>query len=56
MAYTSILKADNSPLALASEHLETEKALKASGIPFVLLEEWLVHRKLRGKYSACNRT
>ncbi len=37
IAYTSILKADTSPLALASEHLETEKALKASGIPFVLL-------------------
>jgi len=37
MAYTSILKADSSPLALASEHLETEKALNASGIPFVLL-------------------
>ncbi len=37
IAYTSILKADNSPLALASEHLETEKALRTSGIPFVLL-------------------
>ena len=37
IAYTSILKAANSPLALASEHLETEKALMTSGIPFVLL-------------------
>lgn len=37
IAYTSILKAECSPLALAREHLETEKALKSSGIPFVLL-------------------
>jgi len=37
LAYTSILKADTSPLALASEHLATEQAIKASGIPFVLL-------------------
>jgi NAD(P)H dehydrogenase (quinone) len=37
IAYTSILKADTSPLALASEHLETEIALKVSGVPFVLL-------------------
>lgn len=37
IAYTSLLKADTSPLALASEHLETEQALKVSGVPFVLL-------------------
>ena len=37
IAYTSILKADTSPLALASEHLETEQALKTSGVPFVVL-------------------
>ncbi|OAM53212.1 NAD(P)-dependent oxidoreductase [Methylovorus sp. MM2] len=37
IAYTSILKADTSPLALASEHLETEQALKRSGVPFVVL-------------------
>ncbi|ROH88380.1 SDR family oxidoreductase [Pseudomethylobacillus aquaticus] len=37
LAYTSLLRADTSPLALASEHVATEQALKASGIPFVLL-------------------
>lgn len=37
LAYTSLLKADTSPLALASEHLATEQAIKASGIPYVLL-------------------
>lgn len=37
LAYTSLLKAETSPLALASEHLATEQAIKASGIAFVLL-------------------
>lgn len=37
LAYTSILRADDSPLDLAGEHLETERALAASGVPFVLL-------------------
>ena len=37
LAYTSILRADSSPLGLAAEHKETEAALRASGLPFVLL-------------------
>ena len=37
LAYTSILHADTSPLALAEEHRATEAALKASGVPHVLL-------------------
>ncbi len=37
IAYTSILDADKSPLGLAEEHRQTEAALRASGIPFVLL-------------------
>lgn len=37
IAYTSILKADTSPLLLAEEHRATEAALAASGVPFVLL-------------------
>lgn len=37
LVYTSILHADSSPLALASEHVETERALRASGLPHVLL-------------------
>jgi len=37
VAYTSILHADSSPLGLAAEHRETEAALRASGLPFVLL-------------------
>ena len=37
VAYTSMLHADTSPLALAAEHVETEAALRDSGLPFVLL-------------------
>lgn len=35
--YTSILKADTSPLMLAQEHEETEARIKASGLPAVIL-------------------
>lgn len=37
LAYTSLLNVDTSPLALASEHLATEQAIKHSGIPYLLL-------------------
>ncbi|WP_272682179.1 SDR family oxidoreductase [Providencia sp. PROV129] len=37
IAYTSLLHADTSPLALAQEHIETEDYLKQENIPHVLL-------------------
>lgn len=37
IAYTSLLRADRSPLGLAEEHVATEKMLAESGIPFALL-------------------
>jgi NAD(P)H dehydrogenase (quinone) len=37
LAYTSILHADRSGLALAAEHQQTEAALRASGVPSVVL-------------------
>lgn len=37
LAYTSILRADSSGLALAAEHLATEDLLKQSGLPVTLL-------------------
>lgn len=37
IVYTSILHADRTTISLAGEHLETEKALKESGIPYTLL-------------------
>ena len=38
LAYTSLLHADTSPLGLREDHQRTEALLKASGIPFVLLQ------------------
>jgi NAD(P)H dehydrogenase (quinone) len=37
LVYTSVLRADASPLGLAAEHKETEALIRASGIPFTLL-------------------
>jgi NAD(P)H dehydrogenase (quinone) len=37
LAYTSVLRADTSSLALAREHKLTEEAIRASGVPFVFL-------------------
>ncbi|MEN0058077.1 MAG: SDR family oxidoreductase [Bdellovibrio sp.] len=37
LAYTSILRADTSPLLLGQEHRETEQLIKESGIPYSLL-------------------
>lgn len=37
IVYTSILHADTSPLGLAEEHRETENAIRASGLPSVML-------------------
>lgn len=43
VAYTSIVRADSSPLGLAAEHKATEEALAASGLPHVLLRNsWYV--------------
>ena len=37
IVYTSLLRADTSPLNLAPEHVETETELKGLGIPFTIL-------------------
>ncbi len=37
LAYTSVLRADTSVLGLAAEHLQTEVAIRASGVPYVFL-------------------
>lgn len=37
LAYTSLLHADTSPLALAEEHRQTEAALRASGLTYTVL-------------------
>ncbi|SFD37784.1 SDR family oxidoreductase [Paracidovorax konjaci] len=49
LAYTSVLHADTSALALAREHVETEALLKASGVPHVLLRNgWYTENYLAG--------
>jgi NAD(P)H dehydrogenase (quinone) len=43
LVYTSLLRADTSPLSLAQEHVETEKLIRASGIPFTFLRNsWYI--------------
>lgn len=43
LAYTSIARADTSSLILATEHLATERALRASGLPYTMLRNnWYV--------------
>lgn len=37
LAYTSVLRADTSPLGLAQDHVETEALIRASGLPWVFL-------------------
>lgn len=37
LAYTSVLRAEGSPLGLAAEHVATEQAIRASGLPYSLL-------------------
>jgi|SRR6187402_353153 len=49
LAYTSLLRADTSKLALAAEHLATEKYLQASGVPFTLLRNgWYLENLTAG--------
>ncbi|MGB9989332.1 SDR family oxidoreductase [Pseudoduganella rhizocola] len=37
LAYTSVLRADTSPMSVAAEHKATEEAIRASGLPFAFL-------------------
>jgi len=53
LAYTSVLHADTSVLALAQEHRETEAAILDSGLPFVLLRNgWYTENYTAGVPSA----
>lgn len=53
IAYTSLLHADTSPLALATEHRETEALLRAAGVPHVLLRNgWYTENYLASVASA----
>ncbi|QSX34794.1 SDR family oxidoreductase [Shewanella avicenniae] len=53
LAYTSILRADSSPLVLAEEHIATENYIAESGIPAVLLRNgWYSENYTMGVASA----
>lgn len=46
LAYTSILRADSTPIGLAAEHRATEEAIRASGIPHAILRNgWYTENK-----------
>lgn len=43
LVYTSLLRTDTARMSLASEHLATENAIRASGVPFVILRNsWYI--------------
>lgn len=49
LAYTSLLRADTSPLPLAAEHKVTEALIKTSGVPYVFLRNgWYTENYLAG--------
>ena len=53
IAYTSLLHADRSPLGLHVEHVETEKMLADSGIPYTLLRNgWYTENYLASAPAA----
>lgn len=43
IVYTSVLRADSTPLTLGREHAETEAVLRASGIPHIILRNGWFH-------------
>ncbi|MGI6245658.1 MAG: SDR family oxidoreductase [Pseudochelatococcus sp.] len=53
IVYTSLLHADTSPLTLlAQEHVATEAALKASGVPYVILRNGWYTENYTGSVAA----
>jgi NAD(P)H dehydrogenase (quinone) len=52
LAYTSILHAETSPLALAEEHCKTEALIRASGVPFVFLRNGWYTENYTGNVAA----
>ena len=56
IVYTSLLHADTSPLSLAGEHFATERAVKASGIPFTILRNGWYTENYIGSISSALAT
>lgn len=51
LAYTSILRADSSPLQLAEEHVATEAAIRTSGLPYSLLRNGWYFENFSGRIA-----
>lgn len=55
VAYTSLIRADTSPLALAEVHRQTEAAIRATGIPYCFLRNnWYLENEAGAVQSAAN--
>jgi len=52
IVYTSLLKADSSTLVLAPEHLDTEKAIKESGLNYTILRNGWYHENFTEAVSS----
>ncbi len=52
LVYTSLLRADTTPLNLGPEHAETERTLKGSGLPFVILRNGWYHENYTASVPA----
>lgn len=52
IAYTSLLRADTSPLNLAPEHAGSEQALRAAGLPFIILRNGWYHENYTASIPA----
>lgn len=53
IVYTSLLRADTSPISLGTEHSATERALLASGVPYTILRNgWYIENYAAGVAGA----
>jgi NAD(P)H dehydrogenase (quinone) len=52
LAYTSVLHAEGSRLGLAAEHVATEQAIRASGLPYSLLRNGWYHENFDTRIQA----
>ncbi|MEO9255145.1 MAG: SDR family oxidoreductase, partial [Tepidiformaceae bacterium] len=52
VVYTSLLRADTSPIGLASEHIATEREIEASGIPHTFLRNGWYNENYIGSIEA----
>lgn len=52
IVYTSLLRADRTPLNLGPEHAETERTLQASGLPHIILRNGWYHENYTASIPA----